>query len=578
MAVRDSESRSAVAATVLLGFAAAFVTALVEYRSSGIIARFAVRWELARAASLLASWLPALLFAACAASMSLHREQGLRFAELLRPVLVPALVLALLFSALELTVLPGVRRAQRTYESLSSLFLEALSDAEEALEAEDLSRARERIALSGAIDSTENAYKILNEKVQRSVLRTRQTEDSTAREPEPSPPPPDTGASAYELYQRALGYFRRGDFYSAHWYAGKALILDPSRRDARKLQAEAWEKISTPLEDPADKARAGFHERKAAAYALLQSEAFLEAYRAFTDLGREDPDDPDVQRYRKESLDSLARTAFFGEDFRRAFAGGGRGSLTVRVTEGGADHVLHASRVAEAGPFLYMEEFEYMVVGPEGPTLHVLAPYARLRGLPPAGSGESAAGAPASAVSLRMVERESPRQASRPRYLLGSSVPPDPAVLVLPMDFEALTVLLDLQDPAERIPFFRLAAGARIAPAYGLDPTPYRMETALRISIPVMLTTLVLLGTALGARFRRDEEPGRIRMMLTLPLLAFLASLPLAAATRAGTYLLGRLFADLAPAGALAVWAGFLAALLALSFLAVGRLGVHAPD
>lgn len=578
MAVRDSESRSAVAATVALGFAAAFVTAVVEYRSSDIIARFVIRWELARAASLLASWLPALLFAACAASMSLHREQGLRFAELLRPVLVPALVLALLFSALELTVLPGVRRAQETYESLSSLFRDALSDAEAALEAGDLARARERVSLAGAIDSTENAYKLLNEEVQRSVLRARQSEDPPAREPEPQPLPPDTGASAYELYQRARDYFLRGDFYSAHWYAGKALILDPSRRDARKLQAEAWERITTPVEDPADRARAGFHERKAAAYALLQSEAYLEAYRAFTDLGREDPDDPDVQRYRKESLDRLARTAFFGEDFRRAFAGGGRKGLTVRVSENGTDHVLHASRVAPAGPFLYMEEFEYMSVGTGGPILHVRAPYARLRGLPPSGPGESGANAPASAVSLRMVERESPRQASRPRYLRGSSVPPDPAVLVLPMDFEALNVLLDLQDPAERIPFFRLVAGARIAPAYGLDPTPYRMETALRISIPVVLTTLVLLGTALGARFRREEEPGRLRMTLTLPLLAFLASIPLTAAARAGTYLLGRLFADLTPSGALAVWAGFLAALLALSFLAVGRLGVHAPD
>ena len=146
------------------------------------------------------------------------------------------------------------------------------------------------------------------------------------------------------------------------------------------------------------------------------------------------------------------------------------------------------------------------------------------------------------------------------------------------MDFEALSILLDLQDQAERIPFFRLAAGARIAPVYGIDPSPYRMETALRISIPVMLMTLVLLGTALGARFRRDEEPGRLRMMLTLPLLTALASIPMAAAGRAGQYLLGRLFADLPSTGALAVWAGFLVSLLALSFLAVGRLGVHAPD
>jgi len=580
VAVRDSESRSAVAVAVLLGFAAAFVVALLEFRSSDIIARFAIRWELARAASLLAAWMPPLLFAACAASMSLHREQGLRFAELLRPVLVPALILALLFSALELTVLPGVRRAQTVYESLSTLFRDALADAETALGDGDLARAQERASLAGAIDSTETAYKLLNEKVQRAVLRARQSEDTSPRKTEAPPAPPDDGASAYEFYQRALAFYRRGDFYSAHWYAGKSLILDPSRRDARKLQADAWERITTPPENPADKARAAFHERKAEAYALLQSEAYLEAYRAFTDLNREDPGDADVVRYRKESLDRLAQTAFFGEDFRRAFAGQSREGLAVRVVSEGVDHVLYASRVAVAGPFLYLEEFEYMTVGENGPVLHVQAPYARLRGLPAAGSEPPGKEAPppASAVSLRMVERGSPRQASRPRFLKGSMVPPDSTVLVLPMDFEALSILLDLQDQAERIPFFRLAAGARIAPAYGIDPSPYRMETALRISIPVMLMTLVLLGTALGARFRRDEEPGRLRMMLTLPLLTALASIPMAAAGRAGQYLLGRLFADLPSTGALAVWAGFLVSLLALSFLAVGRLGVHAPD
>lgn len=580
MAVRDSESRTAVAAAVLLGFVAAFAIAMVEVRSSDIIGRFAFRWELARAASLLAAWMPPLLFAACAASMSLHREQGLRFAELLRPVLVPALVLALLFSALELTVLPGIRRAQTVYESLSTLFRDALSDAVTALEAGDLIRAQERASLAGAIDSTENSYKLLNEKVQRSMLRAQQSETPSSPIKDTPPAPSDSGASAYEFYQRALAYYRRGDFYSAHWYAGKSLILDPSRRDARKLQADAWERITSPQENPADKASAVFHERKAEAYALLQAEAFLEAYRAFTDLSSENPGDADVQRYRKESLDRLAQTAFFAEDFRRAFAGQSKGSLAVRVVVDGIDHVLFASRVSVAGPFLYMEEFEYLSAGRDGPILHVRAPYARLRGLSSERTERPGRETPppASAVSLRMVERGSPRQASAPRFLKGSMVPPDSTVLVLPMDFEALSILLDLQDQTERIPFFRLAAGARIASIYGIDPTPYRMETALRISIPVMLMTLVLLGTALGARFRRDEEPGRIRMLLTLPFLTILAAIPLAAAGRAGQHLLSRMFVDLSSTGALVVWTGFLASLLALSFLAVGRLGVHAPD
>ena len=221
-----------------------------------------------------------------------------------------------------------------------------------------------------------------------------------------------------------------------------------------------------------------------------------------------------------------------------------------------------------------------MTAGADGPTLHVRAPYARLRSL---ASGTQASPGrentpPASAVSLRMVEKAVPSEASQALYLVGRPTPPGETVLVLPMDFEALTILLDLQDEAERIPFFRLVAGVRLAARYGVDPSIYRMETALRLSIPLVLVTLVLLGTALGARFRRGEEPGRLRMMLTLPILAFLATIPLNAANRAGQYLLSRLFSTLSASGAVTVWMGLLVFLLALSLLAVGRLGVHASD
>ncbi|HSV56725.1 MAG TPA: hypothetical protein VLH39_06410 [Magnetospirillaceae bacterium] len=577
MAARDGWYRSAMVAAVVLGYAVAFAVALAEFPGSGVIQRFALPWELSRAASLLAAWMPSLLFAACAASMSLRRDRGLQFSVLLRPVLVPALVMALLYSVLELTVLPGVRGMQERYESLSSLYRETLRGAEEALKAGDIPRAQERIALVGAIDSREPAYRLLNEQIQREYLRVRQA-DGPAADPRAPPPPPDDGASAYEFHQKARGFLRRGDYYSAHWYAGRALILDPSRRDALQLQAEAWRRIGELAADSGDQARSAFHARKAAAYVLLQSGDYLAAYRAFTDLSRINPRDPDVIRYLKESMDRLGETSFFADDYRQAFAVGGSGTFTVRTIRDGIEHVLHASRVAAAGPFLYMEDFEFMAAGAGGPVLHVQAPAARLRGLSPPSREAGVDTAPASAVSLRMVERAFPRDATRPTYLVGRPAPPAETVLVLPMDSEALLVLLELQDQVEHIPFPHLLDGARIAREYGLAPGPYRMETLLRFSIPVMMAALALLGTALGARFRRDEEPGHLRFLLALPLLGILASVPISAANRMGEHILHRLFTGLPEAGATAAWAGILALLLTLSFLAVGRLGVHAPD
>lgn len=579
MAIPDQGSRSAVAVSIFLGFVAAFVVALAEFRGAHVISRFAVRWELTRAASLFAAWMPSLLFAACAASMSLHREQGLRFAELIRPVLLPALILALLLAALEITVLPGVRRIQGSYEALSGLFRSALSEAEEALKAEDIPRAQERIALCGSIDSTEASYKALKERVQRAFLKSEQDTESDRPDGRASAKSPDTGYSAYELYKRAFAYFQKGDYYSAHWYAGKALLLDPGRRDAKKLQAEAWERIQSSVEDPADKERAAFHARKAQGYALLQAEDYLGAYRVFTDLSREAPDDPDVIRYRKESSDRLAQAVFFADDYRRAFAGGGVGNFAVKAFSGDIDHIVFASRIVRSGFFIYIEGFEYMKTSPDGPVLHVAAPYARLQGAAARGESEGGRGAsPSCSVLLRRVERNAPGEISQYQYLIGRAGPPGDAVLDLPMDFEALSALLDLRDDASRVSFPLLLTGSRIAETYGWNPGLYRREIALRISMPIVFVILVLLGTSVGARFRRDEEPGRARMILTLPVLTILASVPLSAANRAGRYLLSRLFDVLPASGAIGVWISFLAALLVVSLLAVGRLGVHASE
>ncbi len=576
MAGPDRRAGSAVAVSVFLGFTAAFVLALLEFRGSNIIGRFALRWELARAASLLAAWMPPLLFAACAASMSLHTERGLRFSQLVRPVLVPALVLALLFSGLELTILPSVRRIQLSYESLSALFLDAMEEAEEALKAGNIPRAQERVALCGAIDNTETSYKLLNERIQKAFLQSERQRSAPGEVRAPERIAPDSGASAYEFYRRALRYFQEGDYYSAHWYAGKAVILDPSRRDARLLQADAWKKITSFSEDPADRARAEFHARKAHAYSLLQSGDYLGSYRAFTDLARENPKDPDISRYRKESLERLSETTFFADDYRRAFAGRSADAFAVRISLEDSDHVLFASRVARAGSFLYFEEFEYLRADARGPALHVRAPYAQLRGIPGGESRKDAARS--STVSLRRVERNAPREATLPEYLAGSPGPAGQAVLEVPLDFESLSTLLTLREETLSVPFSTLLEGSRIAERYGWDSSPYRLETALRISIPFVLVALALLGTAMGARFRRDEEPGQLRLILTLPLLTFLASVPLEAGNRAGQHVLARLFAGLPPPGAMAAWVVLLAILLVASLLAAGRLGVHASD
>jgi hypothetical protein len=143
-----------VAVSIFIGFVAAFAMALLEFRGARIISRFAVRWELARAASLFATWMPPLLFAACAASMSLYRERSLRFSQLLRPVLIPALVMPCCSPPWKARSC-GNSIGRRILRIPEPPFQDALKEAEWLSRPGHPPRAQERVALCGVIDSGE---------------------------------------------------------------------------------------------------------------------------------------------------------------------------------------------------------------------------------------------------------------------------------------------------------------------------------------------------------------------------------------------------------------------------------------
>ena len=120
-----------------------------------------------------------------------------------------------------------------------------------------------------------------------------------------------------ELVARAQEFFTTGDYFSAHYYATRAVQLSRDQRvDARRVQAESLRAIEgAAWHIQAEDARS-FYNDKVVAYQALQAgsnqpKRAIEAYYRFLRLEQLRPDDADVQRYGAVARQQLDTIAFF---------------------------------------------------------------------------------------------------------------------------------------------------------------------------------------------------------------------------------------------------------------------------
>ena len=557
----------------LLAFAALFALALARFSANLVIPSQAFRWELAEALLGLIRWLPALQFLALAAAIGSSSGGAER---LLGKSILPAAVLAVLLSAAALVAGPSLEAGRSGALAVSARFGRALDAARTALANGDPARAREAYTVLEAIDRKDLRVEELLEELRGAELKAERAAKAAAEAAEPkSAPAPakkDSGGGR-ENYLKALDFYAKGDFFSAHWYASQAAFLDPSIAEARRLAAKSWEALSARGGGAEDEKRTVFFARKLDAYGLLRARDFVAAYREFSKLEKEAPKDPDVLRYLAESREELEKSAFFKEEgdkaaARRAYAR----FFAVLPSSDGVTRILAAREASFAPVAAYFSEFEYLESpGPGGAELRLRSPYAKLT------EGR---------VLLVAVEREAPERVYRPalggeaetasadgtkaegRAAGGAKAP---TWIELPFEPEAAFRIAAAREAPAALPALDAIQAAGEAERYGLDPAPLYLELQKRLGLPFAILTASTLGALIGLRFRYRGKK--------LPASSWLA-LPLMAATSAAGYLLvervdlsiAALSVRLAPgAASLGVSAGIRAAfLLGAVLLAAG--------
>jgi len=127
-------------------------------------------------------------------------------------------------------------------------------------------------------------------------------------------------AGIAELMAEARRYYDDGRYFSAHYYASRAVELSRGRRDARQLQSEALNAIEREAMEIEDRPVRELFQRKQNAYLTFERgrngnpEALIEAYYLFGELYRDDPDDPDLQRYLDLATTAVEEVSFYIDD------------------------------------------------------------------------------------------------------------------------------------------------------------------------------------------------------------------------------------------------------------------------
>jgi tetratricopeptide (TPR) repeat protein len=321
---------------------------------------------------------------------------------------------------------------------------------------------------------------------------------------------------AAELTVRAREYLARRDYYSAHYYADMAIQLEPQRGDARRVAAEAWNKIRESEFSREASAAGDFFKRKREAYSTLNRGNTLQAYYLFMDLLEEHPLDQDIQTFSAEALERVRKEAFFIDETEHVRPIPGRHRIFfLNQSTPDLREFVYFDRFIPLGTIAYAFDIEFLGISPQGNVIyHFTAPTGKII--------ES----DGSVIMLKSIHRSIPDLVYEPVYLEGSpgSEPTalksvSPSIIEIP-GYSMSESSLKLQYIHELL---------ALRPGYekrGLHPAAVEVELVMRVMRPFSLlifgTLSIALGWALRARYGRRWY--HVLLLPVIPVVVFLLS------------------------------------------------------
>ena len=427
---------------------------------------------------------------AVAASLSQRAEpasQAQPFNRLVASSLVTFLLLSAAYTlAFEITY-PAARHRLTDLQHTSSLARQIRTQSEQAEQSRDY---RTSLGLVNRYLTLDPGNRQMEDR--RDALETLAAHQAAPPLP-PKPPGEEAGSvvGAQALMEKAQGYFASKDWFSAHYYAQKANLLDPRRTDALRLAAEASQMLA---EAAAPGPQKRCHARRAVqkkreAYLLLSGGNSLEAYYSFTKLAVLYPQDRDIATYLGIASEEVSRKSFFLDEARRveALPGVERILFYNRVGADGMEAVAFGRMVQarEGTYFLDVEAMRYDAAG--NVAWHFRAPYGKLQD---------------STILLRCVDRNNAAVQFVPLYLQGTGPAQERAFLRMAPAQDELQFLSTQKDTladAGPVELWRLRDSLG---SFGLSRVALTVQLVMKLVMPFAFLILSLLALPFGWAFR----------------------------------------------------------------------------
>ncbi len=185
--------------------------------------------------------------------------------------------------------------------------------------------------------------------------------------------------SAGDLVRAAGRFLNNRDYYSAHYYATIAQQIDPGRRDASRIRAEAWNHIQESEFSREAQETGDFYRKKREAYTAFDQGNYIKAYYLFHDLKEESPMDQDVQTFSHLVLEELEKNAFFTDELEQIKALPGRPDIFFINKQGEIKEFIYFNRFIPLGVVAYAYGAEILGMDSRGKVAyHITAPAAKI--------------------------------------------------------------------------------------------------------------------------------------------------------------------------------------------------------
>lgn len=518
-----SVRRLVLASLVVYILAAAFFLGLAvrEFPPGDVLAVFSRQWVIATAFYRLIEYLIPLQVFAIIVTFSLllggHRTGGAApFFELVRPVLVVVLLSAVVYTLLVGLVQPGLARSRAEAEYRSDLAESLLNRGDQAYDAEEYVRAATEYETYLAINPDDREVEARFDEARREAARSRAAarQDEAAAEPSPAEARAD-GRTASELVDEAREALAAEDYLTAHYLARLALELDPGRPNARDIVADANRRMSSLELSNLEESDRAIYVRKREAYEAWQNDQIFRAYRIFSELAEERPNDRDVRRYLPRVEEDLRRVAFFSDEIGRAIhRPGSTDVMFVTASPGGraARRFVSIERLVSAPEGTYAQNIEVADVAADGEVLrHMQAPYGKLR---------------ANRFVVQVVEPGTDEVVYGPSYLVRPAEEDPLPTVPVPYGARELHALRETGPLFASVGVGDLLMMNEFFPELGYGVDGVQLAIAMKLVLPFSFVILSFFAVAAGWAWRsRYIARAPLPILVLLPVVPFVLSL-----------------------------------------------------